>query len=85
MFHESVLQNFAKSTGQYLRRNFFLVNSGITLLFECSPSRASEIEHFKIFSYPRENQPPMIFFFFLFAIALSHFLMLEVFYAYAEE
>ena len=28
---------------------------GITLLFEHSPGRASEIEHSEIFSRPREN------------------------------
>ena len=30
--------------------------SGVTLLFEHSPSRTSEIEHFEIFSRLRENQ-----------------------------
>ena len=30
--------------------------SGVTLLFEHSPSRASEIEHSEIFSRPQENQ-----------------------------
>ena len=30
--------------------------SGVTLLFEHSPSWASEIEHFEIFSCPRENK-----------------------------
>ena len=31
-------------------------NSDVTLLFELLPKRASEIEHFKIFSQPQENQ-----------------------------
>ena len=34
-------------------------NSGVTLLFEHSPSRASEtseIDYFEIFGRPRENQ-----------------------------
>ena len=31
-------------------------NSGVTLLFEHSPSRASEIDYFEIFSRPLENQ-----------------------------
>ena len=30
--------------------------SGATYLFEHSPSRASEIEHFEIFSRARDNQ-----------------------------
>ena len=30
--------------------------SDVTLLFEYSPGRASEIEHFEIFSRPRENK-----------------------------
>ena len=34
----------------------FPENSGATLLFERSPSRASEIDYFEIFSRPRENQ-----------------------------
>ena len=32
--------------------------SGVTLLFEQSPSQASEIEHFEIFSCSQENQLP---------------------------
>ena len=36
--------------------------SGVTLLFEHSPSRVSEIEHFEIFSRPRENQLARRFF-----------------------
>ena len=35
---------------------------GVTLLFEHSPSRSSEIEHFEIFSRPRENQLAWHFF-----------------------
>ena len=31
--------------------------SGVTLLFEHSPSRTSEIEHFDIFSHLQENKP----------------------------
>ena len=34
----------------------FPENSGVTLLFEHSPSRAGEIDYFEIFSHPRENQ-----------------------------
>ena len=34
----------------------FPENSGLTLLFEHSPSRASEIDFFDIFSRPQENQ-----------------------------
>ena len=34
----------------------FPENSGATLLFERSPSRASEIDYFEIFSRPLENQ-----------------------------
>ena len=30
--------------------------SGVALLFEHSPSRVNEIEHFEIFSRPRENK-----------------------------
>ena len=30
--------------------------SGVTLIFEHSPSQMSEIEHFEIFSNPQENQ-----------------------------
>ena len=55
---------------------FKYTHSDVTLLFEHSSSRASEIEHFEIFSHPRENQ---------LAIVLSHFLMSGVFYAYTEE
>ena len=36
--------------------------SGVTLLFEHLPSWASEIEHFEIFSRPRENQLARRFF-----------------------
>ena len=31
-------------------------NSGVTLLFEHSPSQVSEIDYFEIFSRPLENQ-----------------------------
>ena len=31
-------------------------SNGVTLLFEHSPSWASEIDYFEIFSRPRENQ-----------------------------
>ena len=34
---------------------YYFRRIGITLLFEHSPSRASEIEHSEIFSLPREN------------------------------
>ena len=34
----------------------FSEKSGVTLLFEHSPSRASEIDYFEIFSRPLENQ-----------------------------
>ena len=37
-------------------------NSGVTLLFEHLPSRASEIEHFEVFSCPRESQLARQFF-----------------------
>ena len=37
-------------------------SSGVTLLFKHSPSRASEIEHFEIFSRPREYQLARQFF-----------------------
>ena len=60
--------------------------SGVTLGFEHSPSRASEIEYFEIFSRPRENQlAPRFFVKFNFAIVLSDFLIFGVFYAYTEE
>ena len=36
--------------------------SGVNLLFEHSPSRTSEIEHFEIFTRPRENQLTRQFF-----------------------
>ena len=60
--------------------------SRVTLLFEYSPSRVHEIEHFEIFSHPWGNQLAQWFFIKIwFAIVLSHFLMLGVFYAYTEE
>ena len=31
-------------------------NSGVTIPFEYSPSRASEIDYFETFSRPQENQ-----------------------------
>ena len=34
----------------------YIHTSGVTYLFEHSPSRASEIEHFEIFSFRQENQ-----------------------------
>ena len=37
-------------------------NSGVTLLFEHSPSRPSKIEHSEIFCRPRENQLARRFF-----------------------
>ena len=40
----------------------FAAPSGVSLLFEHSPSRTSEIEHFEIFSRPRENQLTRQFF-----------------------
>ena len=40
----------------------YLFFSGVTLLFEHSPSQASEIEHFDIFSHLRENQLAQQFF-----------------------
>ena len=39
-----------------------MFNSAITLLFEHSPSRAGEIEHFGIFSRLQENQLAQQFF-----------------------
>ena len=60
--------------------------SGVTLLSERSPSWASEIEHFENFSHPRENQLAQQFFVkFNLLLFFSHFLMLAVFYAYAEK
>ena len=38
------------------------VSSGVTIFFEDLPSWASEIEHFEIFSRPRENQLARRFF-----------------------
>ena len=35
---------------------YLYIDSGVTLLFEHSPSRMSEIEHIEIFSCPGENQ-----------------------------
>ena len=53
--------------------------SGATLLFEHSPSQASEIEHFEI-------QLARYFFGKIqLAAVLSHFLMLGVFYSYTEK
>ena len=40
---------------------FFPENNDVTLLFEHSPSREREIEHFEIFSRPQENQPARCF------------------------
>ena len=40
----------------------FYHTSGVTLLFEHSPSRASEIEHFGIFTRLQENQLTRQFF-----------------------
>ena len=37
-------------------RKFWLLTSGVTLRFEHSSSRVSEIEHFQIFYRPRENR-----------------------------
>ena len=34
----------------------YIYTSGVTYFFEHSPSRASEIEHFEIFSHPQKNQ-----------------------------
>ena len=34
----------------------YTYTSGVTFLFEHSRSQASEIEHFKVFSRPQENQ-----------------------------
>ena len=34
----------------------YTYTSGVTYLFEHSPNQASEIDHFEIFSRPRENQ-----------------------------
>ena len=34
----------------------YTYTSGVTYLFEHSPSQVSEIEHFEIFSRPQENQ-----------------------------
>ena len=42
-------------------KNFF-PPSGVTLLFEQLPSWASEVEHFEIFSRPKENQLVQLFF-----------------------
>ena len=36
----------------------FSENSGVTLLFENSPSRASEKDYFEIFSRLQENELP---------------------------
>ena len=63
--------------------------SGVTLLFVHLPSRVSEIDHFEIFSCLQENQLAQWFFvkfnlLLLFLISLF-FLILGVFYAYAEE
>ena len=41
---------------------FLKGGSGVTLLFEHSPSWVSEIEHFEIFSCPQENQLARQFF-----------------------
>ena len=38
------------------RYHHFMQASGVTLLFEHSPSWVSEIERFEIFSYPQENK-----------------------------
>ena len=54
---------------------------GVTLLFEHSPSRSSEIEHFEILSRPRENQLARHFFVKFNLL----FLMLGLFYSYTEE
>ena len=37
-------------------------NSGITLLFEHSSSRASEVKHFEIITHPQDNQLALQFF-----------------------
>ena len=73
MFHKVVLESYAKFTGKDVLESLFNKNatktnrdshirSDVTLLFEHSPSRASEIEHFVIFSCPRENKLGQRFF-----------------------
>ena len=60
--------------------HIFPENSGVTLLFEHSPSQASEIDYTKIFSRPRENQFAQWFSVkFNFPLFFSHFLLLGVF------
>ena len=38
-----------------------IVDNGVKLLFEHSLSRASEIEHFEIFSHPQENAHAVLY------------------------
>ena len=49
------LQNKKVGKHKYKTKDWY-VFSGATLLFEHLPSRASDIEHFEIFSHPQENQ-----------------------------
>ena len=54
---------FVKKSSKTLNHLFTgLLLSRVTLIFEHSSSRASEIEHFEIFSRPRENQLARRFF-----------------------
>ena len=61
---------------------FELQNSDVTLLFKHLPNWVSEIEHFQIFSRPRENQLPKSN---QLAYVLSRFLIFGVSYANMEE
>ena len=55
--HETICKAM-KGFGLPHKLQYFLPcsSSGVTLLFEHSPSRGSEIEHFEMFSHLRENQ-----------------------------
>ena len=62
-----------------------IYSTSITLVFVPSPSEASERDCFVIVSHPRENQLARRFFCKIqFAVALSHFLMLGLFYAHTQ-
>ena len=57
-FHSSILHsNNSRKCDFWLLSNA----SGVTLRFEHSPSQASEIEYFEIFSCLQQNQPPWQF------------------------
>ena len=65
IFEQTVLVYISLKTSSYsasIYGDFWWVGSGVTLLFEHSPSWVSEIEYFEIFSCPQENKLAQLFF-----------------------